>query len=250
MTALLTALTDACPGWIVWKNLDRAASGEGDVDAVAPRSEWEAATEVFAGWATGAGLGPAYACRHFPGALQLVACQPTTGRLVEVDLGARLVLRGTAYLSPDELGPLAGVGPGGVRLLRPGAEGLFLVLATLAARGGARSRASGERVRSLLAADEPGVQLAASLFGSSAAAARRCAAAVRRGGWDRRAALRWELGASVGALREPGLAAARVRFGLARRPHCPLLAALADGRRMPARADEWLELVDRTHDPL
>ena len=246
MTALLTALTDTCPGWIVWKNLDRATSGEGDVDAVAPRSEWEAATDVFAHWAFGSGLGPAYACRHFPGALKLVACQPATGRLVEVDLGARVVLRGTAYLSPEELGPLAEVGPGGVRLLRPGAEGLLLILATLAARGGARSRATGE-LQSLLAVDAPGVQLAASLFGSSAGAARRCAAAVCTGGWDRRAALRWELGASLGALREPGLAVARVRFGLSRRARCPLLAALAGGRRVPEPADRWLELVDRTH---
>lgn len=250
MTPLLTALSDACPGWTVWKNLHRAVTGEGDIDAVAPEAEWSAATDVFAAWASASALGPAYACRHFPGALHLVACDRDSGRLVELDVGCRLVLRGTAYLTPAELMPLTELEPPGIRRLRAGAEGLLLTLATLAARGGGRSAAPDDRIRNLLAGDETGVQLAASLFGISAGAARRCAAAVRAGRWDRRAALRWELLASAGVLRQPGLAAARLRVGLRRRSACPLLDALARGRRLPVPADDWLRVVEESHDPL
>jgi hypothetical protein len=249
LTALLTALTGACPGWTVWKNADRAAGGAGDVDSVAPQTEWPAATGVFHAWAAETGVGPVFGCRHFPGALHLVACDQVTGRLVEVDFGSRLVLRGMAYVSAEELAPLTLLSATGFRQLRPGAEGLFLTLATLMSSGGRRST-SAERVRELLASDEAGVELAASVFGRSAAAAQRCAAAVRAGGWDRLAAARWEAGALAAVIRAAHLSAARVRFGLRRGPGCPLLATLAAGRRLPSPADDWLERVARTHEPL
>jgi hypothetical protein len=247
ITSLVTSLTAACPGWAIWKKVDAAVRGVGDVDSVAPTDEWPTVTDVFTRWARDARLGPVVVCRHVPGALFLVACDPASERLVELDVYSHLVLRGMAYLDTDELAPLTQIDPLGFRRLRPGAEGLFLLLGTMMASSGKLRSGPEERVRSLLACDVEGMELAAALFGRSSTATLRCAEAVLGGRWNRLAAARWELGALLRIRRMPGLAVARVWFGLRHGARCAVLDALATGRRMPSPAAPWLEAVRRTH---
>ncbi len=177
-------------------------------------------------------------CRHLPGTLFLVACEPESGRLVELDVYSRLVLRGTAYLEPEELAPLAQLDPRGFRRLRPGAEGLLLLLG---------NGAPDARLRESLASDRDGASRAAALFGRSSHAALLCAEEAAAGRRNRRAMVRWRLGALARVGRAPRLAGARVAFGLRRGGRCPVLAALAAGRRVPADETAWLEDVRRTH---
>ena len=235
---LLTSLTEASPSWLVWKNVDSALTGVGDVDSIASRREWPRVIEVFGDWAAESGLRPVIVCHHLPAALFLVACDQSTGQLVELDVYSHLVLRGTAYVDPAELAPLAQDDPRGFRRLRPGAEGLFLLLAR---------RTPAERVRALLASDPEGVAEAAALFGRSGRAARSCAAAALANEQNRWLLARWRLGALARVAREPRLAGSRLLFGLGRGNSCPLIAALAAGRRIPPDATAWIADVRRTH---
>ncbi|MEJ7568867.1 MAG: hypothetical protein WKF41_11440 [Gaiellaceae bacterium] len=235
---LLNRLTEASPSWLIWKNVDSALSGAGDVDSVAPQREWPSAVEVFTAWAADAGLRPVIVCRHLPGALFLVACDQAAKRLVELDVYSHLVLRGRAYVAPEELASLTQIDPRGFRRLRPGAEGLFLLLA---------STASDKRLRELLDSDPGGASQAAALFGRFSRAALLCADATVRDRRNRWAMTRWKLGALAGVARAPRLACSRLFFGLGRGSGCPVIAALAAGRRIPPEATTWLADVRRTH---
>ena len=245
--SLLTALTDSCPSWAIWKNIDSALSGAGDVDSLAEPREWPRIIDLFGKWAEAAGLRPIIVCRHLPGALFLVACDQASGRLTELDVYSHLVLRGTAYVVPEEARALTEVDPRGFRRLQPGAEALFLLLAKRPnSRGGQRDETD-ERIRELLASDPAGVARAATLFGRSAHAAILSADAAATGGRNRLAMARWRFGALARVARTPRLAGSRILFGLRRGSDCPVITALASDRRIPPEPETWLAEVKRSH---
>ena len=249
---LLRSLTAASPGWLAWKNVESALTGEGDVDSVAPEEEWPVVVSTVTDWARTEGFGPVVVCPHAPGLLHLVTFAPGDELLFEVDVNRRKVFLGSTLFRPADLLPLAMLNPDGYRRLRPGAEGLLKLVQNGMARG-ARVRWDGlvrKRIPELLANDPPGVRLASRFFGPAASAARRGAAAVVAGGWDRPAMLLVEVWCVLRSIREPRSIVWRLRFRRNRR-RCPVLrTVIADRRRVPLdRRASWLAEVaaDRAH---
>ena len=247
LTMLLRALTAAAPGWGVWKNADAALAGFGDVDSAAPRSEWPAIEATFAEWARAQGLGPVVACPHVPDGLFLLALDQAARAFVELDVAGSQPLRGHALFRAGSLAPLMQLDPRGFRRLRPGAEGLVLLLLSGLRHFGRPNpeRLAARRIPELLALDPEGVREAARLLGVAGPAALALADAVRAGRWHRGAALAVEL---RGAVLSPPSLPARARYRLVW-TRCPVNVAIRGGRRLPADVDGWLATVaeDRRH---
>lgn len=246
---LLQRLTAACPVWGVWKNADAALKGMGDVDSVAPIEYWPLIHREFNRWAQAHQLGPVLSCRHLPGSLLLVACDRRWERLLELHVVARASFRlGPAFVA-ESLVSMMEQDSRGFRRLRPGAEGLLLLMYNGTKRGGRRDREGlrAKRVVELLRCDPEGIEVAARLFGSAEQAALSGASAVAAERWERWAMLRVELRAASTAMKEPGALASKLGFRLVARRRCPLQAALRAKRRLPRDGEEWLRRVARTH---
>jgi hypothetical protein len=242
---LLRQLTSVDPAWGVWKNADRALEGEGDIDSVAPKDAWPALVDEFRRWARESRIGPVVACSHAPGTLVVVGCAGRTPtRLLQLDVYERVA--GVADASALE--PVMEKDPRGFRRLRPGAEGLLLLLA-ITRRGARRPRSAHdlERVAQLVTDDPDGARCVASCLGDVGPRALAGATAVAAGRWDRRPMLALEFGYLVRALRDPRPRAAWLAFVLRGRRRCPVLLALARGRVVPGDLAAWLDEVARSH---
>jgi thymidylate kinase len=221
---LLRQLSDRFPLWIAWKNADVALDGTGDVDALCPETDWNAMTDEFVSWSSREGLSPVVVCRHVPGSMLLMAADPQTGALFELDVKAWGTHRGRVIFGPHDLLPMSVLDPRGFRRLRPGAEGLLKLTVSGLRRTGAlrTARLDRERVATLLTSDPDGVGQATSLLRGVRGSARRLTEHVTRGTrLSRRAGLLVELWAFGGALFHPGWLARRAAFRLAGRRVCP-----------------------------
>jgi hypothetical protein len=247
---LLRRLTEASRSWVVWKNVDSALSGIGDIDAAAPETDWPIIEREFRSWATELALGPVIVCHHIPGGLNLVAVPPTMSTLLELGVKARRIWRGATLFVLDDLKPLMVLDPRGFRRLRPGAEGLFKLLLN-GARWDGRPNRDGlrsKRVAEMLHEDPTGAWMAAQLLGPARGAVLRAAQRAAVGEWDRRAVLAVEAWTFLRALRSPAVAAERVRFRLRAKATCPVVSTLlGDHRRIPADRERWLRLVAASH---
>jgi hypothetical protein len=247
---LLRRLTDVSASWGVWKNVDAALAGDGDIDAAAPETDWPVIEREFRRWASEHALGPVIICHHIPGGLNLVAVPSTMPTLLEVGVKARRIWRGATLFVLDDLKPLMVLDSRGFRRLRPGAEGLFKLLLN-GTRWDGRPNRDGlriKRVAELLLDDPAGAQLAAQLLGPAADAVMRAAQRAAAGDWDRRAILKVEGWALLRALRSPVLAAKRARFRLRTTTTCPVVSTLLrDHRRIPADRETWLRRVAANH---
>lgn len=246
---LLQRLTDVAPGWLVWKNADAGLAGRGDIDSVAPRAQWNAIQREFRDWAQASKLGPVIVCRHIPKMLDLVALGDESETFMELDLNCGKVFRGSVLFRPEQLLALSAVDPRGFRRLRPGAEGLLLLVFNGMGRGG-RMRPSElrrRRIPELLREDRPGVVSAARLFGPASRAVLRAAEEVLEDRWDQRALLEVEAWSLARAIIEPDAALGRAWFRLVTKRRCPVLRAVFGGRRITADRDAWLASVARTH---
>jgi hypothetical protein len=233
---------------LVWKNVDSALYGLGDIDSAAPPPDWPALEAGFWDWVEEFDLLPAVRCHHIPGGRNLIAIPGREERFLEVSIKESKSWRGARLFTLAQLLPLAELDDRGFRRLRPGAEGLFK-LALNGCRWGGRPNAGGlvdKRVAELLRADPEGLVRAAEIFGRAAPAARAAAEAVSEGGWDGPAMRRVEAHALGQAVREPVTAARRGWFRIAGRS-CPVVRAMGDGRRVPADRASWLTAVDRSH---
>ena len=247
---LLRRLTDASPSWVVWKNVDAALTGTGDIDAAAPESDWPIIEQEFRRWAAEHALGPVVVCHHIPGGLNLVAVPPTMTTLLEVGVKARRIWRGATLFVLDDLKPLMVLDARGFRRIRPGAEGVFKLLLNGTRWDGSPNRDSLriKRVSELLREDPVGVRMAAELFGPARDTVVRAAQRAAVGEWDRRAILAVEGWALLRALRSPVVAAKRVRFRLRAKTTCPVISTLLrDHRRIPDDRETWLRLVAASH---
>src|SRR5262249_10480578 len=155
--------------WCVWKNAERAVDGLGDVDSAAPRRSWPAVIDEFQQWAGAVGAAPVIVCTHAPGTLVAVACGGRDRRdLLQLDVHER-VARG---VSAEALLSVARLDERGFRALRPGAEGLLLLLVvTKRPARRPRDRAILAHVEALVRADPDGVERAARLLGVGRGAA-------------------------------------------------------------------------------
>ena len=246
---LLRRLTQVSRRWAVWKNVEAALSETGDVDCVAPKSEWNVLEGELERWAADHRLGPVVACHHVPGAVFLVAVDPGQGRFLQLDVRARATFRGATVLRAEDVTKLMEMDSRGFRRLRPGAEGLFKLVINGVGRGGKarRSALEKERVRELLIHDPDGVEQASSLFGALRKAVVTGAGAAAEGGWDRAAMVRVEAWALARALARPAVAAGQARVRSAKRS-CPILhAGIHNARRIPGDQSSWLSAVAATH---
>jgi hypothetical protein len=170
--------------------------------------------------------------------------------LVELDVLGRKYFRGGTLFTAEGLVPLSRNDPRGFRVLRPGAQGLILLLGN-GVRWGGRPNPDGlrrRRIAELLSEDREGVDLAARRFGLPVSLVRRIAAAVSLGGWDRGSLLLLEAWALLKALGDPLTLLRRAKFRLVSKKRCPVLRAIFyDDRQLPADVEGWLANVRKSH---
>jgi len=247
---LVQRLTEASPRWTIWKNADAAFAGSGDIDSAAPLGDWELILREFRRWAAEHGLGPVIDCRHPPKTMFLLAVDPAGSDLLELDVSGRKYFRGGTLFRAEDLAPLTSLDERGFRCLRPGAQGLIL-LVTNGLRWGGRPDPGGlrkRRIPELLASDRAGVMQAARCFGFPERDVAKAVERLLSGDWDRRSMLAVEARALIRALLDPGMLARRARFRLASKRSCPVLRIVFYGdRRVPGHQGDWLREVERTH---
>jgi hypothetical protein len=246
---LLRRLAEACPDWVVWKNAESALSGIGDIDAAAPRKDWDVIEGEFRRWAAERDLGPVLVCHHIPGGLNLICIPKDLPTFLEVGVKDRRVFRGSTLFVAGDLKPMMQMDPRGFRRIRPGAEGLFKLLLNGTRRGG-RPNWVGIRdkhVLELLREDPQGMRMAARLLGPAGKPLVAGAERAMAGGWDRGAMMLVEGWALVRALRSPLVLVKRLQFRL-RGKDCPIVRAiLTTHRRIPADREGWLREVALSH---
>jgi hypothetical protein len=245
----LRHLTELEPRWLVWKNVESALEGTGDIDTAVPRPNWPPLVDAFHAWAAEHGVGPVIECPHAPNVMHLIALSRDEPFL-EMDLMAKKIFLGRALFDAEQLLELAEIDARGFRRVRRGAEGLMKLVYNGLRRDGT-ANADGlaiKRIPALLGADPEGAQRAAELlFGRAGRAGLQLADAVVAGGWDRRAALELQAWFLVGAVAQPASVLARARFHVARR-RCPVLVAVTSGgRRVSGDHEEWLAHVRSDH---
>ena len=231
---LLRELTERHPGFVVWKHLDRALLGRGDVDAAAPLDQAAAVTSDAVALAKDLLLAThVVSCGHVQDKrLQFFVRPDTWPQLFELDVCVQ-PSRGLApWAGPAQMLLVATVSEDGIRRLRPGAEALVaLVYAGLSPRGIDLLPAD-ERptVRFGLETDLPGVRTAIDLLAPVPARGPLHALVTQldHQRWDAAAARRAFLGFVVSALAHPVYARRRLSFriGLARGREC-LMSDLA-----------------------
>jgi hypothetical protein len=245
----LRRLTEAFPRWAVWKNVESALGGHGDIDSFAPARDWPAIEALWLEWVRTEGLGPAIVCRHVPQGPHFVALDESPW-LVQFDVKIRGTFRGSTLIDVEDLIALAEIDPRGFRRIRPGAEGVLKLLYNgmrLGGRPDPRGLAA-KRVVELLRADPEGAEAAARLLGPARNAMSHAVGAVIEGRWDRGSLARVEAWSALRSLAEPHVAASRLFFGLILKKRCPVLRVIRrDDRRVPDDRDVWLAEVRRTH---
>lgn len=246
---LLRRLGSEVPDWMVYKGIESAFDGTGDIDSIGPGSCWDDVTEVFRTWAAEQSLGPVVVCRHVSNVLHLVALDPDSPWFFELDVNRRKVFLGSTLFVPTDMYPLAREDEEGFRVLRPGVQGLLKLVQNGARRGGRPNweGIAAKGVVELLEADPEGVALGSELFGRGAPAARELSAAVVAGRWSHSAMLRIEGWCLLGAVREPESVMARLRFRSVRQS-CPLLVEVFSGRRVPTDRERWLADIEAAGD--
>ena len=247
--ALLRRLTDVSSSFLVWKNVESALDGQGDIDAAAAPPDWDALEQQFLEWARELELLPAALCHHIPGGRNLIAAPVGTPTFFELSIKHDKAFRGSTLFVLDDLLTMSEWDDRGFRKLRPGAEGL-LKLVLNGSKWLGRPDVDGltsKHVRELVASDPEGVAMASKVCGPARAAARRLAAAVADGGWDRRAMTTIEVHAVAKGFRHPSVMARRGWFRLTAQRQCPVVYAIGHGRVVTEPRDAWLADVARGH---
>ena len=247
---LLRRLTETSSTWLVWKNVESALEGEGDIDSAAAPADWDSLEEQFLRWARDLELLPVVMCRHIPGGRNLIAAPIGTATFLELSIKHDKAFRGSTLFVLDDLLAMSEMDDRGFRKLRPGAEGLFKLVLN-GSKWFGRPDVDGltsKRVRELLASDPEGVRLASRVFGRADGAARDLAQAVVEGKWDRRAMLAIEANAVAKGLRSPAVMARRAWFRLTTARRCPVVYAIGHGRVITEPREAWLADVGRSHE--
>lgn len=249
----LQQLTAAHPRLVVWKHLDRALCGRGDIDAAAPAADAEAiVTTALRVGQVALGATVAVECRHVADKTLLFFVQPhRLPQLFELDV-CHQPSRGLApWASPEALLDLSRLDDG-IRRLRPGAEAIVSLVYHGLSIGG-RDRLSGDELMLLrqgVSADPDGATLACRRL-APRPALRPLVRILQLAGqrqWEPGSArLAWFAMATSGA-RHPGFVARRGWFRLrllAGRDCVMSDLARRHGRRVDA--DALADLLARAH---
>ncbi len=247
--ALLRRLGEEFPEWGVWKNIDRMLAGSGDIDSLGRRSSWNEMDRTYRDWAFSNGFTGVVRCEHVPGVLILMAVSGEQPTMSELDVCDECYWRGSRLFTATDVESMMIPDRRGFRMLRPGAQGLFLLLLSGLRRGGRvdRHAIQEKEMRELLSADPEGVLDAARALGHAADDAVRLAHTVLRNGWDRRTAISLEARAITKALVEPVGLIARLGFRIGPFRTCPIIKATRDGRATPKDVDAWLSAANKSH---
>ncbi|GGI05450.1 hypothetical protein [Egicoccus halophilus] len=248
---LLRELTERHPGWAIWKNVDSAFAGTGDVDSLGPPEDWDAIRAVFEAWAARNGLGPVIVCRHIPQGPHYLALDPDSPFLVQLDVKQCGTWRGSTLVDDRDLQALSERDERGFRRVRPGAEGVIKLLMNGTRRGGGANEEGlrTKRVAELLAADPAGATAATRLVGPARRPLQRGIDAVVAGRWDLAAMRRVEAWCLARSLLEPRTALSRLWFLYHLAPRCPVVTLIRDHDRIvPEDRDGWLAEVARDHE--
>lgn len=245
---LLRRLSAAAPTWGVWKSPESAFAGEGDIDAVGAVVDRDAVVRECRVWADTQQLGAVVVCTHVPDLLVVATCEgPGIPRLLQLDVYSRRFFRG-APLDVRGLGPMMVFDERGFRRLRPGAEGLLLLLARGIAYAGRPSPAADlERIAELLRSDPTGVKQASEVLGPQGRHALAGARALAADDWAQRELVALEARSALRVLRDPRELARCASRDLHRLKKCLLIRTLEQGRRIPGDIGAWLEAVGKSH---
>ena len=102
---LLRRLTEVSPTYVVWKQIDSALEGEGDIDSAADPSDWDTLEHEFRVWAETNSLEPVAICNHIPGGRNLIAAPERMTSFLELSIKHNKVFRGSMLFTLDELAP-------------------------------------------------------------------------------------------------------------------------------------------------
>lgn len=180
----------------------------------------------------------------------ILALDPSSSSFVELDVNAKKYFRGWTMFRSESLSPLMEIDQRGFRRLRPGAEGVMLLLGNGTKWGGRPNPAGLQRKRipETLLRDPEGVKAtAATLFGSAGDALIRAAEKAAIGEWDQRKMLEVEAWAIANAAIEPRVVLGRLWAKRIKRM-CPVLRTIfTDNRRKPVDLESWLNQVRKAH---
>src|SRR5438093_5925107 len=212
--ALVRRLTEVCPKWTIWKNADAAFNGLGDIDSAAPMEDWETIVLEFRRWAASRALGPVIECRHPPKTMFLLTPDRSTSTLLELDVLGRKYFRGWTLFRAEDLANLSEIDVRGFRRLRPGSQGLILLLGNGLKWGGRPDLESLRKrhVRELLEQDPEGAREAAWAFRLPRRAVASAVRSLLAGEWAVGPMWRIEASAAMRAFGEPAILAKRARF--------------------------------------
>jgi glycosyltransferase involved in cell wall biosynthesis len=250
LLSLVQELSAHVPRFVVWKNVESALTGTGDIDASSSPDDWTRIEEIFRNWVEEHHLGTAVVCNHIPGGLNLFAVSPRFSTIFEMGVKADRIWRGASLFTHTDLQPLVISDARSFRRIRLGAEGLFKLLLNGINRDGTPDIAAmkTKRVRELICQDRPGACQAVVLCGLGKAAALRLVDAVIRGDWDRRAALELQTWFLVKAILAPGTLGRRVAFRMRGIDECRLVAVVQrEHRIIPQNRKQFLAEVACNH---
>ncbi|MGH2791927.1 MAG: hypothetical protein ACRDJ0_13220 [Actinomycetota bacterium] len=234
----------------VWKNAEAGLTGEGDVDFIAARSEWEGIRILAQYWAGEVGLGPVIVCRHMPNAVFFLTVDKSVPDFLQLDVRDRITFRGSTVFEPSDIAHLMEMDPRGFRRLRAGAEGLVKLVISGTGPGGRPKPKTlrKENVIELLASDPTGMrEAAASVFARVEDSVLDGADAAMRGQWNRRAMATVEARYALKGVTEPGTVVGRLRARRVKRDCEIMRTSLGRARKIPGDVDDWLEQVARSH---
>lgn len=247
---LLQEVTRRFPRWVVYKNVESALTGHGDVDSLAPARDWPGIGRVWRDWVADHEMGPAILCRHVPQGPHFVTLSPESDYLVQFDVKLLVTYRGATLMSVDDVADLIEMDERGFRRIRPGVEGVLKLVYNGTLSGG-RMNPDGlktKRVLELLESDPEGVRGAARLFGPAERAVLRATERAIQGDWSRASMVAIEAWASLKSTTEVPLAAGRVWFNQVAKKECPVLQVIREhDRRVPEDRAAWLRRVAETH---
>jgi hypothetical protein len=250
----LQRLTTLSPSSVVWKNASSALEGRGDLDVVAPPTDWKGIEAEFHRWARAESLHPVAVCRHVPGSIFLLALDPTRPAFFEVDIKSRGTIRGTTIFRTRHLQPLCEMDPRGFRRLRPGAEGLLKLMMNCIGDDGElhRDRLNREHVIELLRADPAGVRATAALFRSERAQVLRLATGLAGGAWSPRSMRLVRARLRLRLILDPTSVVQRARMRIRqiridRSAYCPGMKTLIKERRLVPGDPAGVQRIVQAH---
>jgi hypothetical protein len=128
---VLRALSAEFPSLIFWKHLERGLAGLGDIDSIAPPGQALVICERFAVLASQAweDVELVFACRHADNVHPVFVVQRDVfPKLYQFDVSYRPVRMGMPWCLPDALVDFSHLNNDGIRVLRPGALAIVLLM--------------------------------------------------------------------------------------------------------------------------